>query len=148
MDQNKVVENLEKIHQIKVEVDIARMFICGECNYKTAKMNELKNHIISVHKKEQYNWMAEIIKSAFVCEECEDLFETKSMLTKHLETQCDHTFLKTIKGGGITNEASQDDNAEIEIIEDSENEDDVSEESDDEGEDIEIEYTPIKGKKG
>ena len=147
MDQNKVSEHLEKIHQIKVEEDIARLFICGECSYKTAKMNELKDHIISVHKKEQHNWMAENIESAFVCVECDNLFETKSMLTKHLETQCDHTFLKTIKGGGITNDVSQDDNTEIEIIEDSENDDDVSEDSADEGEDIEIEYTPIKGKK-
>ena len=86
VDQDKVSTHMSKDHSIKVEEDIvSRKYSCSLCNYDTRNMNDLKNHIIVVHKKEPHNWMVEDIQTYFKCDDCEIEFPRKSLLESHMD---------------------------------------------------------------
>ena len=71
---------------MKVEAELTdRKFTCSLSNFMTRNMNDLKNHLMSVHKKEQYDWMVEEIKAEYVCDECDLKFPRMSLLTSHLD---------------------------------------------------------------
>ena len=84
-DQGLISNHMRISHNIKVEVDLlSRNFPCSLCKFTTRDMDELKNHLISVHNKEKYNWMVEEIEEEYHCDECEIKFSRKSELQNHL----------------------------------------------------------------
>ena len=75
---------MNKTHNIKVEEDImGRKFPCTLCPYTTRNMDELKDHLITQHKKDEHNWMVEEIIAVYTCDECELDFPTMSQLESH-----------------------------------------------------------------
>ena len=74
-------------HNIKVKDDdkLAETLVCPLCEYTTRNMNEFKNHMTKVHKKDEWNWSLDI-KAVHFCDECEVEFPEKSMLRKHIDS--------------------------------------------------------------
>ena len=77
-------------HSIKLddEDQMAEKYICPMCQYTTRNMANFKNHMMSSHEKDKWNWTLEI-KSIIYCEVCQIEFPQKSMLRIHIES--DHT---------------------------------------------------------
>ena len=48
-------------------------------------MEDMKIHMVNIHKKDEWNWGLEI-RLRFFCGECEFEFTAKSMLRNHFET--------------------------------------------------------------
>ena len=63
-----------------------RKFNCSQCSYTTRNMDKLKNHLINMHNKEQYNWMVDEIEAEFICDDCEIVFPSRSLLSSHLDS--------------------------------------------------------------
>ena len=85
IDEAKIKKHMNTAHNIKVEIDImGRKFPCSLCSFTTRNMDELKNHLMNVHNKEEHNWMVEDIKAEFTCDECDWVFSRKSELENHL----------------------------------------------------------------
>ena len=80
--------HMNEIHNMKFgEVElIQRKYSCSLCSLMTSNMNDLKNHIMSVHNKEQHNWMVTEIKAEYSCDECDLKFPKMSLLNSHLDT--------------------------------------------------------------
>ena len=60
-------------------------FSCPLCSYVNENMGTLKNHIITVHKMDEWNWGLEV-KVKFFCNTCDLEFSTKSMLRSHVQS--------------------------------------------------------------
>ena len=82
---DKVKEHMNKSHNLKVEEDLlSRKFPCSLCIFTTRNMEDLKNHLIDVHKKDKHNWMVEEITAVFTCDECDIHFSRRSELEAHM----------------------------------------------------------------
>ena len=82
---DNVKEHMNKSHNLKVESDLlSRKCPCSLCSFTTTNINDLKNHIINVHKKDKHNWMVEDITAEFTCDECDIKFSRKSELEIHM----------------------------------------------------------------
>ena len=74
-------------HNIKV-VDndpLAPKFECPMCSYRKPNMAYFKNHMIAVHKKDEWNWGLDVREVHF-CDECSIEFPEKVMLRKHIQS--------------------------------------------------------------
>ena len=77
---------MKSLHNIKVEFDeTAEKFTCSMCEFKHGDMDALKNHMINVHKKDQWNWGLET-KAIHICGECNIEFPTKQGLRNHIDS--------------------------------------------------------------
>ena len=84
-DQPKINQHMKIDHNIKVEFDETNeKFTSSICDYKKENIDDFKNHMIHVHKKDQWNWGLEV-KSTFTCGECDIEFPSRSTLRNHLE---------------------------------------------------------------
>ena len=85
-DQKVINKHMKSLHNIKVEVDeTAEKFTCSMCEFKHGDMDALKNHMINVHKKDQWNWGLET-KAVHICDECTIEFPTKQALRNHIDS--------------------------------------------------------------
>ena len=73
-------------HNMKLEdVDmLVEKLVCPVCPYTTRNMEEYKNHMVAVHKKDKWNWSLEL-KAICFCDECDVEFPDKTMLRKHIQ---------------------------------------------------------------
>ena len=55
------------------------------CNYIFSNMADVKEHLKSVHHKDEWNWMTGEFKTVFPCNDCEIRFDNKSNLRKHID---------------------------------------------------------------
>ena len=87
LNQEKLVNHMNKAHNIKVEKEpICKFYLCSLCGYNAKDMNEYKNHQIKLHKKELHNWMVDEIRIEFKCQECNIEFPTESSVANHMNT--------------------------------------------------------------
>ena len=83
------------VHKINVEEEaLTRTNFCAICNFKTRKMNEFREHMISNHNKEGHNWWTEAIRAEYYCDICEVEFTKKVMLISHMEKDHDEGHIK------------------------------------------------------
>ena len=81
-----IKEHMNREHNIKTgEKDSNDIFVCSLCSCKVSNMGDFKNHMKTIHSKEDWNWWTEEVKVIFMCEECEIEFSEKSMLRNHKE---------------------------------------------------------------
>ena len=87
LNQEKLVNHMNKAHNIKVEEEpIYKFYLCSICGYNAKNMNEYKNHQIKLHNKELHNWMVDEIRIEFKCKECDIEFPTYSSVETHMNT--------------------------------------------------------------
>ena len=86
-DQSEVKVHMKLAHNIKVEDDdmMSEKLVCSFCPYTVRNMIEYKNHMIKVHKKDEWNWTLEV-KAVYYCDECDFEFPEKAMLRKHIQS--------------------------------------------------------------
>ena len=81
-----IKEHMNREHNIKTGgEDSNDLFVCSLCSFKVSNMGDFKNHMKTIHAKEDWNWWTEEVKVIFMCEECELEFSEKSMLRNHKE---------------------------------------------------------------
>ena len=85
-DQTKLKDHMRIDRNVKVENKVMTdKFGCSECKYRNRDMEDIKKHMISEHKKNEWNWGLQI-RVKFECDECELEFKTKSTLILHIES--------------------------------------------------------------
>ena len=63
---------MNREHNIKTgEEDSKDSFVCSLCSCKKSNMGDFKNHMKTIHSKEDWNWWTEEVKVIFMCEECD-----------------------------------------------------------------------------
>ena len=73
-------------HGMKVEGEgIKDLFGCPQCSFLSKNMNDMKNHMINEHKKDEWNWGLKI-RLKFICGECDLEFVNNSMMKRHIES--------------------------------------------------------------
>ena len=73
-------------HNVQVESEVStEEFCCSQCSYVNENMEEVKKHLIDIHKKDEWNWSLDI-NMRFECHECDLEFASKSMLRTHLDS--------------------------------------------------------------
>ena len=90
-DKSKVIVHMKLEHNLKVEVDdralrpLSQTLGCPLCQYTTTNMEQFKNHMITSHNKDAWNWGLEI-KTINFCDECDLEFPDKATLKKHIQS--------------------------------------------------------------
>ena len=79
--------------------------MCSMCINTFSNMAEVKNHLKSVHQKDEWNWMTGEFKTTFPCDECDITFDNKNNLRKHMTSNHSEVICTLMTSGdqGVNN---------------------------------------------
>ena len=85
-NDGSIKKHMKIDHNVQVEdEDSTEGFCCSQCSYRNNNIEEIKKHLIDIHKKDKWNWNLDVYMS-FDCQECDLEFTSKSMLRTHLDS--------------------------------------------------------------